>query len=89
MPISGVSLAGYVALRFVGERYGVALLGVFGGLASSTATTLVYARHSKGNEGFSRLAAVVILLANLMVLVRLSNRPCKTFTTRMNARFLE
>ena len=70
--ISGVSLAGYVALRFVGQRNGVALLGVFGGLASSTATTLVYARHSKGNEGLSRLAVVVILLANLVVLVRLS-----------------
>ena len=70
--ISGVSLAGYVALRFVGQRYGVALLGVFGGLASSTATTLVYARHSKDNEGLSRLAVVVILLANLVVLVRLS-----------------
>ena len=70
--ISGVSRAGYVALRFAGQRYGFALLGVFGGLASSTATTLVYARHSKGNEGFSRLAVVVILLANLVVLVRLS-----------------
>ena len=70
--ISGVSLAGYVALRFAGQRYGVALLGVFGGLASSTATTLAYARHIKGNEGFSRLAVVVILLVNLVVLVRLS-----------------
>lgn len=70
--ISGVSLAGYVALRFAGQRYGVALLGVFGGLASSTATTLVFARHGKDNEGLSRLAVVVILLANLVVLVRLS-----------------
>ena len=35
-------------------------------------TTLVYARHSRDNEGLSRLAVVVILLANLVVLVRLS-----------------
>ncbi len=69
--ISGVSLAGYVALRFVGQRYGVALLGIFGGLASSTATTLVYARRSNESEGLGRLAVVVILLANLVVLVRL------------------
>ena len=69
--ISGVSLAGYLALRFVGQRYGVALLGLFGGLASSTATTLVYARRSKENEGLGRLAVVVILLANLVVLLRL------------------
>lgn len=69
--VSGVSLAGYVALRFVGQRYGVALLGIFGGLASSTATTLVYARRSNESEGLGRLAVVVILLANLVVLVRL------------------
>ena len=69
--ISGVSLAGYVALRFIGQRYGVALLGIFGGLASSTATTLVYARRSNESEGLGRLAVVVILLANLVVLVRL------------------
>ena len=53
--ISDVSLVGYVALRFVGQRYGVASLGVFGGLASSTATTLVYARHSRDNEGSAGL----------------------------------
>ena len=69
--ISGVSLAGYVALRSIGQRYGVALLGIFGGLASSTATTLVYARRSNESEGLGRLAAVVILLANVVVLVRL------------------
>lgn len=70
--ISGVSLAGYVALRFVGQRYGAPLLGFLGGLVSSTATTLVYARHSKNGEGMVRLAVVVILIANLVVLLRLA-----------------
>lgn len=70
--ISGVSLAGYVALRFVGQRHGAAWLGLFGGLVSSTATTLVYARHSRDNEALAQLAVVVILLANLVVLARLS-----------------
>jgi len=70
--ISGVSLAGYVALRVVGHRYGAPLLGFFGGLVSSTATTLVYARHSKNGDAMARLAVVVILIANLVVLVRLS-----------------
>ena len=37
--ISGVSLAGYTALRIVGPRHGPALIGFFGGLVSSTATT--------------------------------------------------
>ena len=68
--ISGISLAGYVALRSAGQRYGIALPGVLGGLASSTATTMVHARHSKGNEGLSQLAVIVILLANLVMLVR-------------------
>lgn len=69
--ISGVSLAGYAALRIVGQRYGAPLLGVFGGLASSTATTLVYARHGKGSDGMARISAVVILIASLVTLVRL------------------
>jgi uncharacterized membrane protein (DUF4010 family) len=69
--ISGISLAGYVALRVVGQRYGAPLLGFFGGLVSSTATTLVYARHGK-NIAMLNLAVVVITIANLVVLVRLA-----------------
>ena len=69
--ISGLSLAGYVALRWFGQRYGAPLLGFFGGLASSTATTLVYARYGRDNV-MLKLAAVVILIANLVVLIRLS-----------------
>ena len=69
--ISGLSLAGYVALRWTGQRYGAPLLGFFGGLVSSTATTLVYAKHSKLNDGMLRLSAVVILIASQVVLVRL------------------
>ena len=70
--ISGISLAGYVALRWVGERQGASLLGLFGGLVSSTATTLVYTRLSKDNQYFMQLAIVVILIANLTVLIRLA-----------------
>lgn len=69
--ISGLSLAGYVALRMTGQRYGVPLLGFLGGLVSSTATTLLYAKHSKLNDGMLRLSAVVILIASQVVLVRL------------------
>lgn len=69
--ISGLSLAGYVALHVARRRYGAPLLGVLGGLVSSTATSLVYARHSRKNAGMVHLAAVVILIANMVVLVRL------------------
>lgn len=70
--ISGVSLAGYAALRLVGTRHGTPLLGFFGGLVSSTATTMVFARHARGHADLVRTATVVILLANLMVMLRLS-----------------
>lgn len=70
--ISGISLAGYVALRLFGQRYGTLLLGFLGGLVSSTATTLIYARHGKAHPELMRLGATVILLANLVVLLRLA-----------------
>jgi len=70
--ISGVSLAGYVALRLVGEQRGAVLLGLLGGLVSSTATTLVYTKLSKSSQYFLQLAIVVIMIANLTVLIRLA-----------------
>lgn len=69
--ISGVSLAGYAALRIVGARHGAALIGLFGGLVSSTATTMIFARHARAHVALARTAMVVVLLANIVVLVRL------------------
>ena len=70
--ISGISLSGYIALRIAGERHGAPLLGLLGGLVSSTATSLAYARYNRESPKILQLAVVVILLANLMVLVRLA-----------------
>ena len=69
--ISGISLAGYAALHAVGTRYGTLLLGFFGGLASSTATTMIYAKHGKNNQAMLNLAASVIVIASIVVIVRL------------------
>lgn len=69
--ISGISLSGYIALRLVGQRYGAPLLGFMGGMVSSTATTLVYARHGKSDPQLVQLAVPVILIANLVVVIRL------------------
>jgi uncharacterized membrane protein (DUF4010 family) len=69
--ISGVSLAGFAALRVVGPRYGAAVIGLLGGLVSSTATTLVFARHAHGQEHLLKTATLVILIASLIVMVRL------------------
>ena len=70
--ISGVSLAGYVALRVVGQRYGAPLLGFLGGLVSSTVTTMVYARYTRTHQDMLRLAVFVIVIANIVVLIRLA-----------------
>ncbi len=70
--ISGVSLAGYAALQIAGARYGAVFVGIFGGLASSTATTMVYARQAQSSDGLSAMAAMVIVLANLVMLVRVT-----------------
>lgn len=70
--ISAVSLAGYVAWRLLGGKGPVLILGALGGLVSSTATTLVYSRGARGKPDLEGTAATVILLANLVVLLRLS-----------------
>ncbi|MCC6658049.1 MAG: MgtC/SapB family protein, partial [Rhodocyclaceae bacterium] len=40
--VSGVSLAGYAALRLAGPQHGAPMMGLLGGLVSSTATTAVF-----------------------------------------------
>jgi len=69
--ISGLSLAGYVALNWSGNRYGPVLIGFLGGVVSSTATTLAYARHGRDNENMLHLSATVILISSQVVLLRL------------------
>ncbi|BBI99342.1 hypothetical protein FGKAn22_10350 [Ferrigenium kumadai] len=69
--ISGISLAGYAALQLIGTRYGAPLLGFLGGLVSSTATTMIYAKHSKSDQAMLNLAASVIVIASMVVLLRL------------------
>lgn len=69
--ISGVSLSGYLALKLFGQRYGAPLLGFFGGLVSSTATTVIYSRHARNYVDLMPLAVMVILAANLVVMAKL------------------
>jgi uncharacterized membrane protein (DUF4010 family) len=70
--ISGIGLASYLALRIAGERHGALLTGILGGLVSSTATTVLYARRSRESEPMYRLAQSVIPLANLAPLARMT-----------------
>jgi uncharacterized membrane protein (DUF4010 family) len=69
--VSGISLAGYLALRLLGGRQSMLLVGVSGGLVSSTATTLVFARQARQQPGLADLGGAIIAVSSLMVLVRL------------------
>ncbi len=68
--VVGLSLTGYIALKLYGQRAGVLLAGVIGGVVSSTATTVSYARRTSGTEGQVAAAALVIMLAATVVYVR-------------------
>lgn len=68
--VAAVSLAGYVAWRLTLGRHGLLLNGILGGAVSSTATTLVYARHVAAGTQPPAAALLVILLANATMLVR-------------------
>ncbi len=70
--VSGVSLIGYLALRLVGTQRSLLLVGAFGGLVSSTATTLVYAREARARPALLPIGGAIIVIANLVVLVRLA-----------------
>lgn len=70
--ISSLSLLGYIATRWLGADKGTALTGLTGGLASSTAVTLSFARRSR-EEGAAAPASALasgILLAWGVMFVR-------------------
>jgi uncharacterized membrane protein (DUF4010 family) len=67
--VSGISLAGYAAHKLFDGHSGVLVAGVIGGLVSSTATTMSFARRAK--EGAPVLvSAFVISAASCVVFVR-------------------
>ncbi|HYU34272.1 MAG TPA: MgtC/SapB family protein [Thermoanaerobaculia bacterium] len=68
--IVSLSLAGYVAFKLFGANAGSALAGLLGGLISSTATTVAYARRTRETSEGARLAALVITIASAVVFGR-------------------
>jgi uncharacterized membrane protein (DUF4010 family) len=69
--IAAVSFAGYVAVRVLGAHKGIAVAAIAGGMASSTATTLSFARMVREHSESTRLLAGGILLAGVTMLVRI------------------
>lgn len=61
--IASISFAGYYAVKLVGERRGILFTGLFGGLASSTALTMNFARLARDQSAMTPVLASAILLA--------------------------
>jgi uncharacterized membrane protein (DUF4010 family) len=70
--IAAISFGGYVAVRVLGERPGVLMAALAGGVASSTATTLTLARIGREHPASARLLSVGILIAGVVMVVRVA-----------------
>lgn len=70
--ISSMSLLGYIAVRWLGTAHGTVVTGISGGLASSTAATLSFARSSKlqSDPLAADTQACGVLLAWLVMFIR-------------------
>lgn len=68
--IAGISFCGYGAVRLAGPRRGLLLTGLFGGLASSTAVAVNFARLSRTSPGAEALLAAGIVAASATMFLR-------------------
>ncbi len=79
--IAGVSFMGYAAVRIAGARGGLLLSALAGGLASSTATTLSFARLVRANPALctwlagGSLISSGLMALRVLVLAGAINRP--------------
>ncbi|HKK14937.1 MAG TPA: DUF4010 domain-containing protein [Gammaproteobacteria bacterium] len=64
--IAAISFVGYVAVKMAGTRTGIILTALFGGIASSTATTLSLARLARNTRLQAWLALGVLIAAGTM-----------------------
>lgn len=67
---SGLNFVGYLAERAIGSRRGYGLTGLLGGLVSSTAVTLRFARKSRAEPAASRGLALGVIGACTVLIVR-------------------
>lgn len=68
--VAGLGFFAYVAVRLLGSRAGLGAIGLLGGLASSTATTLACSRQSRERSELANGFAMAIALACTVMLVR-------------------
>lgn len=69
--IVGISLGGYINYKFFGQRAGIVMGGILGGLISSTATTISYAKRTAARPENIGMTTIVVMIASVIVFVRL------------------
>jgi uncharacterized membrane protein (DUF4010 family) len=61
--IAAISFVGYFAMKVLGPNRGIPLTGLFGGLTSSTATTLSFARLARRKAGLQGILAAGVTIS--------------------------
>jgi uncharacterized membrane protein (DUF4010 family) len=69
---SALNFAGYVARKAFGQQRGYGVAGILGGVISSTAVTLTFARRSRDEPRLARSLAVGVIGACTMLLPRVT-----------------
>lgn len=69
--VAGLSFIGYGAIRLAGAKAGILATGLFGGLASSTSTTLALARFVRQNDALAALGAAGIIVSGSVTFLRI------------------
>lgn len=67
--IAGLSFIGYLAMKLVGTERGILLTGLFGGVVSSTATTLTFSRLAR-HLSVGRVLSAGALVASITMFPR-------------------
>jgi uncharacterized membrane protein (DUF4010 family) len=76
---SALNFAAFIARRFAGERHGYGLVGMLGGLISSTAVTLDFSRRSRSDPSLSAslasgaIGACTVLIPRVLVVSAVLN----------------
>lgn len=68
--VSGIGFSGYVLMKLLGTSRGINLMGILGGLASSTATTISFSSASREHSHMSQHYAQAVILASTVLYPR-------------------
>ena len=68
--VSGIGFSGYVLMKILGPSQGINLMGILGGLASSTATTISFSSASREYPQMAHHYARAVVLASTVMFPR-------------------